>query len=137
MQPVPTGTRIRVLSNQFNHSYTIGCVYTVTHIDDDGTFKAADDKGRIGNWLRWSECEPAAPSIWSRVAADLPEPLVRFLACFDGIADITLKEKVIDAVLAKLTDLPERIVAAAATPLGENATAANQPQQPSQQSSQQ
>lgn len=77
------------------------------------------------------------PSIWSRVAADLPEPLVRFLSCFDGIGDITLKEKVIDAVLAKLADLPERIVAAAATPLGANATVANQPQQPPQQSAHQ
>jgi hypothetical protein len=130
MKPVTTGTRIRVVRNQNNHTYTIGDVYTVSSIDDDGTFRAADGKGRIGNWLRWSECEPAGVSIWSKIAADLPEPLMRFLCCFDGIGEITLKEKVVDAVLAKLPDLHERIVTVAATPVGEAATSSNRPQKP-------
>ena len=128
MKPVPAGTRIRVLRNQNNHTYTVGGVYTVTHVDDDGTFKAADENGRIGNWLRWSECEPASMSIWSKIATDMPDPLVRFLSCFDGIGEISLKEKVIDAVLAKLPDLHERIVMVASTPIGDTATAANRPQ---------
>lgn len=119
MEPAPVGTRIRVLTNDFNHSYRIGGSYTVSHVDTDGTFKAADDNGRVGNWLRWSECAPAGSSIWEKIAADLPEPLVRFLACFDGIGQITVKEKVIDAVLAKLPDLHDRILAASSTPAGE------------------
>jgi hypothetical protein len=128
MQPVPVGSRIRVLTNEFNHSYTIGGIYTVTHVDNDGTFKAADSNGRAGNWLRWSECSSAGATAWEKVAADLPESLVRFLSCFDGIGQITVKEKVIDAVLARLPDLHDRIVAASATPAGEAAIAATVPQ---------
>ena len=128
MKPVTTGTRIRVLHNHNKHTYTIGDVYTVSCIDDDGTFKAADDKGRIGNWLRWSECEPAGVSTWSRIATDVPEPLVRFLACFDGSGEIALKETVVAAVLAKLPDLHERIVTLAATSAGAAATGCNLPQ---------
>lgn len=132
MQPTSIGSRIRVLTNDFNHSYTVGGIYTVTHVDSDGTFKAADANGRVGNWLRWSECCSAGISTWERVAADLPEPLVRFLACFDGIGEIAVKEKVIDAVLVKLPDLHDRIVAAAATPAGEAAIAVNRPQKQEQ-----
>jgi len=132
MKPVTPGTLIRVLRNHNNHTYTIGDVYTVSYIDDDGTFRATDDKGRIGNWLRWSECEPAGVSTWSRIAADLPEPLMRFLSCFDGIGEVTLKEKIVDAVLAKLPDLHERIVSVAATPVGEAATSSNRPQKQQQ-----
>jgi len=132
MEPVPAGSRIRVLSNDFNRTYRIGGIYTVTHVDGDGTFKAADANGRVGNWLRWSECAPAGTSTWEKIAADLPEPLVRFLACFDGIGQITVKEKVIDAVLARLPDLHDRILAAAATPAGEAAIAANVPQKQNQ-----
>lgn len=127
MQPVPVGSRIRVVGNEHNHSYSVGCVYTVVQVDSDGTFRAADDNGRAGNWLRWGECEPAGITTWSRIAADLPDPLVRFLACFEGISDICINEKIVDAVLSRLPDLHERIVAAAATPTGERATSMNHP----------
>lgn len=132
MKPAPTGSRIRVLRNNHNHTYTIGDVYTVTYVDEDGTFRAADAKGRIGNWLRWSECEAVDDSLWPKIAASLPEPLVRFLSCFDGIGEIALKEKVVDAVLARLPDLHERIVAIADSPAGVAATIANRPQQQAQ-----
>jgi len=132
MNPAPTGTRIRITSNRFNHSYTIGRVYTVAHVDDDGTFRAADDAGKLGNWLRWSECEPANPSTWARIAADLPEDLVKFLACFDGIGDISLKESVVDVVLTTVPDLHERLVALVGTPAGEPLVAANMPPRPQQ-----
>jgi hypothetical protein len=128
MKPAPVGTRIRVISNTFNHAYAVGGVYTVKYIDDDGTFRAVDDLGHVGNWLRWIECALAGPSMWDKLAADLPEPLVRFLACFDEISHITLKQTVIDAVLAKVPDLHERIVAVANTPIGEAAIARNMPQ---------
>lgn len=127
MQPVSVGSRIRILRNETNHSYTIGGVYTVAHVDDDGTFRATDATGRVGNWVRWSDCEAAGGATWTQIAADMPEPLVRFLACFDGIGSISVKESVIDAVLERLPDLHERILAVAATPAGEAATSANRP----------
>ena len=132
MEPAPVGTRIRVLTNEFNHGYQVGGTYTVSHVDTDGTFKASDDNGRVGNWLRWSECASACNSIWEKLVADLPEPLVRFLACFDGIGQITVKEKVIDAVLARMPDLHDRILAASSTSAGEAAIAANLPQKQNQ-----
>lgn len=128
MQPASVGTLVRVIRNEHNHSYRVGGVYTVSRVDDDGTFQAAGEDGRPGNWLRWTDCEPAGFEVWSRIAADLPEPILRFLACFDGIGTITLKEPVIDAVLATLPDLEERIAAFADTPAGAALTARNRPQ---------
>lgn len=129
MQPAPVGTRIRVLSNDNNHSYMVGGVYTVTQVDTDGTFRAADQNGRVGNWIRWDDCEPLGSQAWARIAAELPEPLLRFLSCFDGVGELVFTERVVDAVLARLPDLHERIVAAAATPAGQAAIAANRPPQ--------
>lgn len=130
MKPAPVGTRIRVLRNDNNHAYRIGGVYTIVHDDRDGTFKASDDSGKVGNWLRWEECELAAPTVWERIAADLPEELVRFLSCFDGIQSLTLKEQVIDTVLAGVPDLHERVVAVAGTAEGQTVITTNLPRPP-------
>lgn len=127
MQPVPVGTRIRVVGNSNQHDYTIGSIYTVTKVDDDGTFKAADMTGISGNWLRWDDCEPALPVIWDRLATTLPEDIVRFLACFDGIRSLTLHTEVVDRILAKLPDLHERVATLAATPDGNTMLASNLP----------
>lgn len=127
MKPAPVGTRVRVLSNRYHHSYEVGGIYTVVHDDRDGTFKAADDAGKVGNWLRWEECEPAGPSLWQQIAADLPEDLVAFLSCFDGIRSLSLREGVIDAVLAGIPDVHERAVAIARTPEGRALIASNRP----------
>ena len=134
MNPAPVGTRIRVVSNRANHAYTVGHVYKVVHDDRDGTFKAADEKGVVGNWLRWEECQLAEPSIWGKIVADLPEELVRFLSCFDGIAEITLKDEVVDAMIADLPDLHERIAAGAATTAGTSMVAPNMPPRMKEQS---
>ncbi|NBW97445.1 MAG: hypothetical protein EBR28_12135 [Planctomycetia bacterium] len=127
MRPAPVGTRIRVIRNRNNHTYTLGRVYCVQHDDHDGTFKAADSAGNVGNWLRWDEVEPAGPSTWARIAADLPEELVRFLSAFDGIDDIVLKESVLDGVLADLPDTHEQVTTFAGTDLGKQIVAANNP----------
>jgi hypothetical protein len=127
MKPVPEGSRIRVVRNSNHHNYTIGQIYTVNHDDQDGTFDAADAGGKVGDWLRWEDCEPASPSAWDQIAADLPEDLVRFLSCFDGIQSLTLRQPIVDAMLAKLPDLHERIVAAAARPEVGGMISANRP----------
>jgi hypothetical protein len=127
MNPGPVGTLIRVVRNEHRHNYAIGRVYRVVHSDDDGTLRAADETGTAGNWLRWTECEPAGPSTWARIAAELPAELVRFLSCFDGIAEISLKESVIDSILAEVPDLHERVATLAATPTGEALVAGNRP----------
>jgi hypothetical protein len=128
MHPAPVGTRITIVRNTNGHSYTVGRTYTVTYVDDsDGTLRAADESGRTGNWLRWSECRPASASDWTKIAAGLPEPLVCFLSCFDGIDDIRLNAHTVDAMLSAMPDLHERIVIAASTPQGNALIAANRP----------
>jgi len=118
MKPAPVGTRIRVVSNHHGHSYAVGETYTIVAVDDDGTFKAADAEGDVGNWLNWEECEFAAPSLWDLLAPELPDDLVRFLSCFDGIQSLRLHRQVADAVLRNVPDLHERITNVAGTAEG-------------------
>jgi len=127
MTPAPIGTRIRIVDNRHQHNYSIGEIYTVIQIDDDGTFKAADADGDVGNWLRWEECQLAAPTLWDQLAPDLPDDLVRFLSCFDGIQSLTLKREVVDAILRKVPDLHERVAAMAGTADGETMLGRNRP----------
>lgn len=127
MESAPVGTRIRVVQNLHEHNYTVGSVYTIVQDDEDGTFKAADAAGHVGNWLRWEECELALPSLWDQLAPDLPDDLVRFLSCFDGIRSLTLKHEVVDAVLRKLPDLHERVAALAGTNQGAAMLGRNRP----------
>ena len=127
MTPAPIGTRIRVVAELHDHNYTIGETYTVVQLDDDGTFKAADTDGAVGNWLRWEECELATASLWDQLAPDLPDDLVRFLSCFDGIQGIALKREVADTILRKLPDLHERVAAIAGTSDGAAMLTTNRP----------
>lgn len=129
MQPT-VGMRVRVVGNTNDHSYDIGGIYTVTVVDDsDNTCRAADATGEVRNWLRWGDCEPAEDSLWDQLAPDLPEELVLFLASFDGIASIKLKEQLVDEILAKLPDLHERILSLARTPDGAALIKQNLPRQ--------
>jgi hypothetical protein len=127
MKPVPVGTRIRVVSRSVPHSYDIGKTYSVTVVDDDDTFKAADEDGQTRDWLPWDDCEPASPTLWDLLAPDLPDDLVRFLSCFDGIRGIALEREIVDAILRKLPDLHERVAALAATTSGAASIVNNQP----------
>lgn len=128
MDPVPVGTVIRVKANTNQHAYDIGGTYTVAHVDQsDDTFRASDSSGETRNWLRWCDCESAGPSVWDHLAADLPEDLVMFLSAFDGISSIQLREPVIDAILATLPDLHERIIRVTRSPEGAAMVQRNQP----------
>jgi len=127
MDSAAVGTRIRVVANLHQHNYAVGETYTVTEVDDDGTFRAADADGHAGNWLRWDECELASASLWDQLAPDLPDDLVRFLSCFDGIQSLTLKREVVDAILRKVPNLHERVAAMAGTADGGLMLARNRP----------
>lgn len=125
------GAQIIVVGNENRHSYTIGQTYVVSYVDpSDRTLRAKDKNGCEGNWLQWDDVRPVGSSDWSRIAASLPDELVAFLSAFDGIADIRLNGKTVDAVLRSLPDLQERIVAAAMSPEGKAALAANRPVAP-------
>ena len=124
------GQRIRVCSSHvMGPPYDPKDVYVVSSIDpNDSTLKAKDESGRERGWVRWCDCSiEAPPTLWSLIAADLPEDVMLFLACFDGIGGIELKERVMDAILAKVPDLPARLVAYARTESGAAIIATNMP----------
>lgn len=124
------GQRIRVCSSHvIGAPYDPGEVYVVSSVDpNDSTLKAKDTSGRERGWVRWCDCSiEGPPTLWSLIAAELPEDVMLFLACFDGIGAIDLKEQVMDAILAKVPDLPVRLVACARTEAGAAIIAGNMP----------
>jgi hypothetical protein len=118
MTPAKIGARVRVVANTCDHNYPVGSLCTVVLVDSDGTFKARTPDGKVGNWLRWRDCRPGSLSLWDLLKKELPPDIRLFLSSFDGIEDLELKEEVVDAILAGLPDLDERIVAFARTEEG-------------------
>jgi hypothetical protein len=111
MKKVPVGRKIRISGNSNEHNYTIGGIYTVTHIDDsDGTLKAEDANGVTGNWIRWKDVTPAGTVGWDFIKKVLPADVIEFLGAFDGIEQLELSGDVKDAILLSLPDLHERIL---------------------------
>lgn len=111
MKKVPVGRKIRITGNSNEHNYTIGGIYTVTHIDDsDGTLKAEDANGVTGNWIRWKDVTPAGTVGWDFIKKVLPADVIEFLGAFDGIEQLELTGDVKDAILLSLPDLHERIL---------------------------
>jgi hypothetical protein len=113
--------------------YDRKAIYVVSSVDpNDSTLRATDDAGRELGWVKWHYCRVAESTLFSLIAADLPEDVLLFLACFDGIGTLELKEQVMDAILEKVPDLPARIVAYARTETGASAVSSNMPPKPSQ-----
>jgi hypothetical protein len=111
MKKVPVGRKIRIVGNSNEHNYTIGGIYTVTHIDDsDGTLKAEDANGVTGNWIRWKDVTPAGTVGWDFIKKVLPADVIEFLGAFDGVDQLELTGDVKDAILLSLPDLHERIL---------------------------
>lgn len=114
---VPVGRKVRIVGNSNEHNYSVGSVYTVSHIDDsDGTLKADNDAGITGNWIRWCDVAPMEGVGWEFVQKVLPTEVVQFMASFDGVEHLELSTEVKDAILLSLPDLHERILKEASKP---------------------
>ncbi|MCS6970693.1 MAG: hypothetical protein RMM29_01070 [Planctomycetota bacterium] len=109
MHPVPVGSKIRVIANSNHHNYIVGQVYTVDEVDDDGTFKARDGSGHVGNWLHWQDCQPVIDIGWEFCRRALPTEAVELLEAFVGIENIELRHEIVDRILRELPDLEQRI----------------------------
>lgn len=119
MKKVQVGRKIRVVSNSNEHNYTVGGVYTVTHIDDsDGTLKADDANGVTGNWIRWKDVVPFGTVGWDFIKKVLPADVIEFLGAFDAVEQLELSSDVKDSILLSLPDLHERILREATKPKG-------------------
>jgi len=113
MKPTTVGSRVRVVGHSNEHNYEVGQVYTVALVDTDGTFKATDSAGKLGNWLRWTDCEPAGEIGWPFCRDVLPPEVIEFLEAFDGVEALSLKDAVKDEILKGLPNLQEEILTAA------------------------
>ena len=111
MKKIQVGKKIRITGNSNEHSYTIGGVYTVTHIDEsDSTLKADDINGVTGNWIRWKDVLVVGTIGWDFIKKVLPADVLEFLGTFDGIEQLELSGDVKDTILLSLPDLHERIL---------------------------
>ena len=117
MKKPQVGKKIRIIGNSNEHNYTIGGVYTVTHIDEgDSTLKADDLNGVTGNWIRWKDVGMVGTIGWDFIKKVLPADVLEFLGTFDGIEQLELSGDVKDAILLSLPDLHERILKEGAKP---------------------
>ncbi len=106
MRSWPLGSKVWVIGNCNGHGYTVGRVYVVAEVDEDGTFRARDpDNGLMGNWMRWQDVDIRPPVGWAFCKTVLPAEVVQFLEAFDGIESIILRENVKQRLLHKLPDL--------------------------------
>jgi len=111
MKKIQVGKKIRITGNSNEHSYTMGGVYTVTHIDEsDSTLKADDSNGVTGNWIRWKDVLVVGTIGWDFIKKVLPADVLEFLGTFDGIEQLELSGDVKDTILLSLPDLHERIL---------------------------
>jgi len=117
MKKIQVGKKIRITGNSNEHSYTMGGVYTVTHIDEsDSTLKADDINGVTGNWIRWKDVLVVGTIGWDFIKKVLPADVLEFLGTFDGIEQLELSGDVKDTILLSLPDLHERILKEGSNP---------------------
>jgi hypothetical protein len=125
MKKIQVGKKIRITGNSNEHSYTMGGVYTVTHIDEsDSTLKADDINGVTGNWIRWKDVLVVGTIGWDFIKKVLPADVLEFLGTFDGIEQLELSGDVKDTILLSLPDLHERILKEGSKPRVVTATPA-------------
>jgi hypothetical protein len=110
MHPAPIGTRIRVIANSNSHDYSIGLAYLVHEIDNDGTFSARDASGQIGDYMKWSDCEPAGIG-WDWLRSQLDPRSLDLLGAFDGVEHLSLRPDVAADILRSIPKLDDAILA--------------------------
>jgi hypothetical protein len=119
MKKLQVGKKVRIIGNSNEHNYTMGGVYTITHIDEsDSTLKGDDVNGVTGNWIRWKDVMVVGTIGWDFIKKVLPPDVIEFLGTFDGIEQLELSGDVKDAILLSLPNLHERILEEGAKPRG-------------------
>lgn len=109
MNPAPIGTRIQVISNDSRHHYRIGGIYRVHQVDGDGTFKAIDDLGIEGDYLRWEQCRSVGIG-WEWIREHLDSRSLDLLTAFDGLENLGLRDDVETKVITSIPNLADTIL---------------------------
>ncbi len=109
MSPAPVGTRIRIIANHNHHHYRIGGIYRVHQDDGDGTFKAIDEAGVTGDYLRWEDCERAGLG-WEWIRGQLDARSLDLLGAFEGLENLTLRQNIETRLILGIPNLADRIL---------------------------
>lgn len=109
MNPAPIGKRIQVVSNTNGHNYRIGNIYRVHYVDGDGTFKAIDDLGIEGDFLKWKDCQSVGIG-WPWIRDHLDARSLDLLSAFDGIEGLRLRDEVETKVITSIPNLADAIL---------------------------
>lgn len=109
MNPAPIGTRIQVVSNNSHHHYRTGGIYRVHQVDGNGTFKAIDDLGIEGDYLRWEECRAVGIG-WEWIRGHLDARSLDLLSAFDGLENLRLHDTVETTVITSIPNLADTIL---------------------------
>jgi hypothetical protein len=109
MNPSPIGTRIQVVSNTNGHNYRIRNIYRVHQVDSDGTFKAIDDLGIEGDFLKWKDCQSVGIG-WEWIREHLDARSLDLLSAFDGLEQLRLRDEVETKVITSIPNLADAIL---------------------------
>ena len=109
MSPAPVGTRIRIIANHNHHHYRNGGIYRVHQDDGDGTFKAIDEAGVTGDYLRWEDCQRAGLG-WEWIRGQLDARSLDLLGAFEGLENLTLRQNVETRLILGIPNLADRIL---------------------------
>lgn len=109
--PFKMGDRIRSTAMYENHGYRRGESYEIVKIDsNDSTLKARDEDGRIGEWIRWADCEISNSIGWEWLKGQLPAEALEILSAFDGLHTLTLRPDIRIALIDQTPELRDRIL---------------------------
>jgi hypothetical protein len=109
MNPAPIGARIQIISNHSCHHYRIGGIYRVHQIDSDGTFKAIDDQGVEGDYIRWDESCPVGIG-WDWLRDHLDSRSLDLLSAFNGLTNLRLRDGVETKIITSIPNLADAIL---------------------------
>lgn len=105
------GDRIRPISMFDQHTYFRDESYEVIHIDpNDQTLRARDEKGDIGTWIRWRDCEASDEIGWEWLKGQLPAEILELLSAFDGLGTLKLRADLRAALIQEIPSLKARIL---------------------------
>lgn len=109
MKPTPVGSRVRITGNSNSHDYIIGSICRVHEDDHDGTFRAMDENGQVGKYLRWTDCEPVGIG-WEWLRDQLDARSLDLLSAFEGVEQLTLKIEIENQLVSSIPHLDEAIL---------------------------
>lgn len=109
------GDRIRPIDMFDHHDYRRDETYEVVEIDhNDGTLRARDEKGEVGRWIRWKDCDGSDEIGWDWLKGQLSADALEVMSAFDGLSTLKLRADLRVVLIQQIPSLKARVVEACA-----------------------